>query len=738
MAQTPFKDSLHSFVCQGISELYSDGELYDVKVTVGDQEFSCHRMLLASTCKFFRAQFRNEPTSDHVKLDRDYVSPESFALLLRMLYEEVDVIQNADDATDLLISAVFLQAQFIQEHCENFLVKNMKPYVCPDMWQFADSYELKLLGEGAKKMATTKFEEVARRSSFTRLPLSFLLTVLSSEDLVVTKEDKLCDAVLKWVRANVERRQQYLPELLPFINFTRFTDDYYHTLRETALKFTCLQGYLNEGLIYKLETSKKLNSVIKTEILARQDKRVPESSVQSVLVTVEIPCTEDESGFPAMKAVVLDSGELTAETKPLPSLPCSMRRHFATCVLRNELYLSGRGKYAHSDNFFVYNAGSNAWKTLESLPEPRQKHAMVAVSSDIFVLAGHAIFVRESDCFDEEEGTEEESEEGTEEESKERKEEAEEGAEEKTVMRSEIIAYSTVTKTWRVFAHLTEPRSDVTAAGLGHRIYVFGGKNADDQPTSLVECVDTLTGSLYRVGCLSSPCTSGARALGNGGAIFLITEENVYRMRESLSSVGTQEKPETSSEFSSIKAGAQKRMTAIFKQAKGQDAREQNKNAENQHLTQPNPQSRENDGPLSAALSETNLDAENTTACYQDSACASPLEVLVLGGLGEDETRLSDAIGVDIDTGGLTHKMHPMAVLSRCEMHVLNMPKLKEGTCIFRDSKNLGSGYPRMISLTDLKDPANGYVSEEGEVTVQVEITITAPPELEGEDAEEE
>nr|KAG5700381.1 hypothetical protein BaRGS_029633 [Batillaria attramentaria] len=76
-----------------------------------------------------------------------------------MLYEEVDVIQNADDATDLLISAVFLQAQFIQEHCENFLVKNMKPYVCPDMWQFADSYELKLLGEGAKKMATTKFEE---------------------------------------------------------------------------------------------------------------------------------------------------------------------------------------------------------------------------------------------------------------------------------------------------------------------------------------------------------------------------------------------------------------------------------------------------------------------------------------------------------------------------------------------------------------------------------------------------
>ncbi|KAK7487917.1 hypothetical protein BaRGS_00020818 [Batillaria attramentaria] len=55
-----------------------------------------------------------------------------------------------------------------------------------------------------------------------------------------------------------------------------------------------------------------------------------------------------------------------------------------------------------------------------------------------------------------------------------------------------------------------------------------------------------------------------------------------------------------------------------------------------------------------------------------------------------------------------------------------------EDTSIFRDSKSVGFGHrQRLISLASLKDPTNGYVNEDGEVTVQASVTITAPPELE-------
>ncbi|KAK7487949.1 hypothetical protein BaRGS_00020850 [Batillaria attramentaria] len=522
------QNTVNNSMGDGVGRLHADQELCDVTVTVGDESFLCHKVVLASVSRFFQALFRNEPTSDHVPIDNDYVSANAFGVFVDMLYKKLDGVTDANTANDVLIAAMFLQVQFLQEHCERFLVNDMTPDTCLDMWQFADSYELKILEEGARAMAMSQFNEDAFSNAFGSLPLHFLLILLSSNNLVVN-EDNVCERIVYWVRKNAQAREQYLPQLLPFVNFLNVSDSYRETLRQQALQFSSIESYLSEALTFKLETATKINSVTRREILARQDKRVTSAEVDMHVVAIGGVGTDGRS----TRTVRIVETDNKTEDKPrqLEMLDVDPGIGFATCVWRNELYISGGSK--KPEMFKVYNSGADAWKSLPNLLQRRKGHAIVAVGWNIYILGGEEA-ATVSSCLEE---TDEEDE-GVPEEQKEKEESVptkeSEAAVEITApsLLSDISMYSTRTRTWSKFGQLTEPRTDVSAAVLGHRIYVFGGKNADNQPTSLVECVDTLTGSVYLAGRLPSP-TSGVRALSDGGSVFVtLPEVGVYQMKE--------------------------------------------------------------------------------------------------------------------------------------------------------------------------------------------------------------
>ncbi|KAK7487800.1 hypothetical protein BaRGS_00020941 [Batillaria attramentaria] len=169
--------------------------------------------------------------------------------------------------------------------------------------------------------------------------------------------------------------------------------------------------------------------------------------------------------------------------------------NFATCKWRNELYVCGGSQ---NPTFFAkYKPGDDEWEVLPALPQGREGHVMVAVSGNIYVIGGleEDVVVKKSPA-------------------------------------SDVMVYNTKTKDWGRKGRLFMAVQDASAAALGHRIYVFGGREAGGNPVDTVQCVDTVTGCVYEAGHLPSP-TTGARAVSDGGTITIATTDcHVLKMKE--------------------------------------------------------------------------------------------------------------------------------------------------------------------------------------------------------------
>ena len=100
-----------------------------------------------------------------------------------------------------------------------------------------------------------------------------------------------------------------------------------------------------------------------------------------------------------------------------------------------------------------------------------------------------------------------------------------------------------VNKLWsRLKTKLPLAVEDAAAAVVGHRIYVFGGKDADGKPVDAVQCVDSTSGCVYLAGRLPAPCGQ-VLALSDGGTIYVLCDgAQVLRMRERYGVVEQKEK----------------------------------------------------------------------------------------------------------------------------------------------------------------------------------------------------
>nr|KAG5700269.1 hypothetical protein BaRGS_022896 [Batillaria attramentaria] len=230
MAAPAFQDKVFANLCQGIDHLYTDQQLCDLKVVVGEQTFECHRLVLAAVSQFFQALLTSswrESSSGIVNIEHEDVPAESFSLLLDILYHGKDII-TMETAKDILKMSIFLQVKFLEDYCEQYLSDNMAPDTCLGVWLFADRYQLTTLAKKASHMAVTQCTDVPKSKEVVQLSKGTLLIFLSSQKQL--SMDGVCETILRWVEGDIESRKDHLGELLPFVSFPHLTQEYLSTL----------------------------------------------------------------------------------------------------------------------------------------------------------------------------------------------------------------------------------------------------------------------------------------------------------------------------------------------------------------------------------------------------------------------------------------------------------------------------------------------------------------------------
>jgi len=117
----------------------------------------------------------------------------------------------------LLPAACLLQLAEIQDVCCEFLKRQLDPSNCLGIRAFADTHACRELLRIADKFTQHSFQEVMEHEEFLLLPLSQLIDIISSDELNVRSEEQVFQAVMAWVKYNINERRNHLPHVLQHV-----------------------------------------------------------------------------------------------------------------------------------------------------------------------------------------------------------------------------------------------------------------------------------------------------------------------------------------------------------------------------------------------------------------------------------------------------------------------------------------------------------------------------------------
>lgn len=203
------------------------GELCDVTFLVGGKELKAHRVVLAACSQFFESMFIGEfaePTGEPVVIEElsenILESIIIFAYTSRIKLTEKNVY-SMFEAADLL------QLTGVKGACFKFFKQQINKSNCMRTWLFAESHNCIELLEASLKYIDYNFLDIVRGREFLDTDQPDIISgIICREDLAITSEEQVYEAVLAWVQRDLGKRTNCALEVLKNVRFPSMSRDY--------------------------------------------------------------------------------------------------------------------------------------------------------------------------------------------------------------------------------------------------------------------------------------------------------------------------------------------------------------------------------------------------------------------------------------------------------------------------------------------------------------------------------
>lgn len=213
-------------------------ELCDVTLTVDDQSFLAHRIILASAIPYFRVLFMSSMTEKSKKeFYFENLQPKAVESLINYAYGN-DIEISEDDVLSLLVASDFMQVEEIRNACGVFLAERLDPNNIVEISNVADCVNQRHLIQRSLRYVRNHFDELSKRDDFTELPYDYFKTIIGSDILYAQSEEAVFEMVVKWVKASPSDRQTFLPELLSQVRMTLLTVNFFQNRVESETLIT--------------------------------------------------------------------------------------------------------------------------------------------------------------------------------------------------------------------------------------------------------------------------------------------------------------------------------------------------------------------------------------------------------------------------------------------------------------------------------------------------------------------
>ncbi|XP_054697181.1 kelch-like protein 3 isoform X4 [Grus americana] len=238
-----------------MNELRSKRLLCDVVIVAETVEMEAHRVVLAACSPYFCAMFTGDMSESKAKkIEIKDVDGQTLRKLIDYIYTaEIEVTE--ENVQVLLPAASLLQLMDVRKNCCDFLQSQLHPTNCLGIRAFADVHACAELLQQANAYAEQHFPEVMLGEEFLSLSLDQVCSLISSDKLTVSSEEKVFEAVISWINYEKESRLEHMAKLMEHVRLPLLPRDYLvQTVEEEALiknNNTC-KDFLIEAMKYHL------------------------------------------------------------------------------------------------------------------------------------------------------------------------------------------------------------------------------------------------------------------------------------------------------------------------------------------------------------------------------------------------------------------------------------------------------------------------------------------------------
>ncbi|XP_047226216.1 kelch-like protein 41a isoform X2 [Girardinichthys multiradiatus] len=391
----------------GLKELLNENKLIDCVLKVGDRSIPSHRLILAACSPYFRELFFSV---DGKEVDRKEVvlenlDPNVMEVIVNYLYSaEIDI--NDNNVQDILCIANCLQIPSVFTVCVNYLQKSLTIKSCLAIYKLGLMLNCARLAMAARDYIADRFETIAKDDDFLELAPPELFAIIGADALNVEKEEAVFEALMRWIRKDIEKRAKSLEEAFEYIRFCLLPEKYF---KENVEKDELIKAdpellkkikVIKEAFAGKLPQNKKGSGEGEEGTVPGYLNNNRRFGMHAKDVIVMINDTA---------AVAYDSQEnecfLAAMSEQIP------RNHVSLTSKKNNLYVLG-GLFVDEEDkesplqcyFYQLDSLASEWLALPPMPSPRCLFAMGEFENLLFAVAGKDLQSNESHdtvmCYD--------------------------------------------------------------------------------------------------------------------------------------------------------------------------------------------------------------------------------------------------------------------------------------------------------------------------------------------------
>ena len=208
-------------------EFKNSNTFCDVHIKVSEKVIHGHKVILAAGSLYFRTMFTvGLAESKQSEITMNGLDFQAIDSLVDYTYTG-ELLLTMESAPNLLYAASMLQFDRIRDACVSYLSDHLSVDNCSGMSSLAKLLDCQELSEAADAYFLHNFLEVVEQGELEHLSVEIMERLISSSELNVQNEEQVLEAVIGWIKFDIDARKCHLSRLLKLVRLQLLRFSYF-------------------------------------------------------------------------------------------------------------------------------------------------------------------------------------------------------------------------------------------------------------------------------------------------------------------------------------------------------------------------------------------------------------------------------------------------------------------------------------------------------------------------------